>query len=427
MDTAENSNEQKNSEIDLATYYADNFRGFSNQTFELQLVNFLVGENSSGKSSLIYLMSLFSTTSFWMQSDFEVEDFNISRFDDVCSRHNGDETFRIGRVSKDSVVFAEYKNKRGYPRLNAVLFSSGNRSFFGIEDAGNNWLFYYEENTAKSIDDFYRIKKTVLDSEKSIVAIPGPDNLFALIMLMMNRKVNSSKDLIQQEVQTLFLSLWEGISNTISIAPIRARPKRLYEGDNKKRTTEGDHIPFILKKIFTQAKPKTTKLEKFGSESGLFDGISLKRYGTDDDAPFSLNVVFGEKEFSLLHVGYGVSQVLPIIMDLDRTAKGKMMLVQQPEVHLHPKAQAQLGDYFYRNRNDSILVIETHSDFLIDRFRQKCRDEGAVKSQVIFFSRKENINRICNLVIGESGQYPEQQPSEFREFFYNESLNNFGI
>ena len=423
----EETAEEIKPEIIIANYYADNFRGFKNQTFSLRPVNFLVGENSSGKSSLIYLISLFSSQQFWMQSDFEVEDFNISRFDDVCSHQSEDNTFRIGKISNGMTVFIEFKKKRGYPRPTAVLFSAGSNTSFGVEEANNNWIFIDKSSASTSIDDFMKMKNDVNHGNSVKITLPSTDNLFAVIMLMLGRTIKTQSPNENDEYQKLFVSFWDGMSNSTSIAPIRARPKRIYEGDNKKRTTEGDHIPYVLKRLYSQTKPKNANLEKFGQESGLFNGISLKTYGDDEDSPFSLNIILGKGEFSLLHVGYGVSQVLPIILDMERSAKGKLMLIQQPEVHLHPRAQAQLGEYFYSNRNDSTLVIETHSDFLIDRFRQKIRDSGYICSQVIFFIRQDGFNNVFNLKINEAGQYPEEQPKAFREFFYDETLNNLGI
>ena len=73
----------------------------------------------------------------------------------------------------------------------------------------------------------------------------------------------------------------------------------------------------------------------------------MKRFGTDLTAPFELDVVIGGQVLRTINVGYGVSQVLPIIVDLIAGRQGSWYAVQQPEVHLHPKAQAALGDLIY--------------------------------------------------------------------------------
>ena len=81
-------------------------------------------------------------------------------------------------------------------------------------------------------------------------------------------------------------------------------------------------------------------------------------------------------ETTIKHVGFGISQVLPIIvegllMDTDGT-----LILEQPEIHLHPKVQSLLFDFLYslviQGKN---VIIETHSDHFITRMRTShCRE-----------------------------------------------------
>ena len=72
----------------------------------------------------------------------------------------------------------------------------------------------------------------------------------------------------------------------------------------------------------------------------------------------------------MIDVGYGISQVLPILVRVLTTRNAKFLL-QQPEVHLHPKGQAELTSLLVEisKRNRNSFVIETHSDYMIDRVR----------------------------------------------------------
>ena len=74
---------------------------------------------------------------------------------------------------------------------------------------------------------------------------------------------------------------------------------------------------------------------------------------------------------SLTDVGYGISQFLPIVVADVQLSKGSTLAVAQPEIHLHPKVQAALGDYFVeRIRNQGKrYIIETHSEYLLNRIR----------------------------------------------------------
>ena len=86
--------------------------------------------------------------------------------------------------------------------------------------------------------------------------------------------------------------------------------------------------------------------------------------------------------FNLVDVGYGVSQALPILVDtLQRPAADEVFLLQQPEVHLHPRAQAELGSFFVSQAGKKRrFVIETHSDYLVDRVRMEIR-RGNIRAQ----------------------------------------------
>lgn len=77
-------------------YYIDNFRGLQNQIIDLQKVNFLVGENSTGKSSLIKALTLMSDIRFWMNGELATEDFELGTFQDILSVEHDRDFFFIG-------------------------------------------------------------------------------------------------------------------------------------------------------------------------------------------------------------------------------------------------------------------------------------------------------------------------------------------
>ena len=74
---------------------------------------------------------------------------------------------------------------------------------------------------------------------------------------------------------------------------------------------------------------------------------------------------------SLSDVGFGISQLLPILVADLQLKKGALLAISQPEIHLHPSAQAELADFFVaRCRNHQRrYVIETHSEYLLHRLR----------------------------------------------------------
>jgi hypothetical protein len=75
---------------------------------------------------------------------------------------------------------------------------------------------------------------------------------------------------------------------------------------------------------------------------------------------------------NLVDVGFGVSQVLPVLVQGLLMRQGGIYLVQQPEIHLHPDAQAGLADFFmYLAVHGVITIVETHSEYLLLRLRRR--------------------------------------------------------
>ncbi len=96
----------------------------------------------------------------------------------------------------------------------------------------------------------------------------------------------------------------------------------------------------------SKAKEFKTFLEQVGRESGLFETVDIKKYGRGATAPFELDVMLNKKALNISSVGYGVSQSLPVVVELLARPKGSWYAIQQPEVHLHPQNnQRDIGSF----------------------------------------------------------------------------------
>lgn len=77
-----------------------------------------------------------------------------------------------------------------------------------------------------------------------------------------------------------------------------------------------------------------------------------------------------DKEFDLTSVGFGTSQILPILVQGLLTPPNSIFIVEQPEVHLHPRVQSQLADFFLSLARAGVqCIIETHSEHIVNRLR----------------------------------------------------------
>lgn len=100
-----------------------------------------------------------------------------------------------------------------------------------------------------------------------------------------------------------------------------------------------------------------------------------------------------EKWQDLTHVGVGVSQVLPVILMFLLSDEDDVMILEQPELHLHPMVQSRLCDLFIAMANSNRqCIIETHSEYLINRLRLRIAQENTdniTKNTSIFFITKD--------------------------------------
>lgn len=138
----------------------------------------------------------------------------------------------------------------------------------------------------------------------------------------------------------------------------------------------------------------------------LADGLEITRMGRS--LLYQVEVVRGDRRANLVDVGYGVSQVLPVIVLLQFVPEGSVILCEDPEAHLHPMAQAELADMFVEVATQRKLqvLLETHSEHLFRRLQFLIAD-GKVRSDdcaLYFVDREEPSSKLVTLEANEFGQ-----------------------
>lgn len=219
-------------------------------------------------------------------------------------------------------------------------------------------------------------------------------------------------------------------------APVRTEPLRNYAPSEILASAEGAHVPLEMARQ-KKSSPEDWKhlhdaLAFFGKKSGLFDDINIRSLGKKDGDPFQLTVKIGGPAMNIADVGYGVSQALPIIYQLEQAKQYDAFFLQQPEVHLHPRAQAELGTLIARVSKQrpatKVQIIETHSDYIIDRVRMEVAAKRIDHKNVtiVFFHRGENGVVATNIYLDAAGDIVSP-PENFRAFFLEEHRRLLGI
>jgi predicted ATPase len=165
-----------------------------------------------------------------------------------------------------------------------------------------------------------------------------------------------------------------------------------------RRTRLIDAVSEWLRYLGVAVALETSEKGKFGHEL---------RVKTSSDVEFQ----------DLTNVGVGVSQVLPIVVTCLLAPKGSTIILEQPELHLHPAVQARLADFFI---SMSVLskqcIIETHGEHLIDRLRLRvvCDESDKIlhSSKIFFFSQRSGVTTFREVVVNEYGAI-EDWPDDF--------------
>lgn len=167
--------------------------------------------------------------------------------------------------------------------------------------------------------------------------------------------------------------------------------------------------------------------ETIGEMLGLWTAISLEPASAGPGVQVMVHKA-GQRH-NLVDVGYGVHSLLPLIHDLyeQRNQSDAVLLLQQPEIHVHPAAQAALADYLARC--GCAFVVETHSQHLVDRLRI-CRTNGVLGpdelSIVYFEPQRDNTVTIHNIGVDPHANLVGA-PQGYGRFFVTETERLLGL
>lgn len=421
----------------MRALYLKNYKGFSESYIELQDVNFLVGENSTGKTAILKLISILSSQEFWLYSEFNTTEVELGYFDEILNENAKERCFYIGlerTVDDDGTTkrfLFEVKGNNNIPQISRAKTTHDKYDIY-MSFANGHVSYHVKESSEKAFKEW--ANDWDLQTRRGKRIKTGNKKLpFSFLMTLVEDellKLNKEKKEVSMAKSGRFKA-YPLLLNYLWIAPIRAKAKRTYESYKLQYSPEGEHIPFLLRKLLTKAgKNKSDKLlkylEEFGKESRLFDRVDIKELGRRNSALFEINVTYHNTVVKLTNVGYGVSQALPLVIEI-LSSNDQEFSIQQPEVHLHPKAQAAFGSLLFRSfiTNKNRFVVETHSDFTINRFRYELfRSKAKEKPscQVLFFERGKTGTKFTSISIGKEGHFTNDVPMAYRDFFIDEEL-----
>ncbi len=445
-----------------------NFRCFrEEQKARLAPLTLLVGENSTGKTSFLALVRALRQVAFESRvPDFRDPPYDLGTFSEIAynSGQSGEKSLEAGFSrkapiwfvgprwdSEDSVSFkATFESRNGVPFPTTRSVSSDGLRIEVSQD--NIRLAVFDRQVIASIpegvpmyvDDFLIPLSSLISQWSQLWPLSGMPEESRSDMDEKSSHTLTEDDLgyISQLTHTLPYPIHDvrGSNPIFAGAPVRSTPKRTYDPSRPFQDPEGEYIPTLLANMSRHSPNEWLSLketiEEFGERSGLFDEIAIEPLGKSEGSPFQLQIrksggrLKGRRR-NLIDVGYGVSQILPVLIELLREYHASVFLLQQPEVHLHPTAQAALGSLFCRLASwDRQIIVETHSDYILDRVRMDVRDKKTdLKPEdvsILYFERNGLEANIHSLELDADGNIVNPPPG-YGQFFMDEMRRSIGL
>ena len=399
-----------------------NFKAWGEQLWapgiELAPITLFLGPNSAGKTSILQVPLLLKQT---FDSPDRTLDLNlggqavdlvdVGTAESVIHDGGASHELGLGFTSMDpanvrssyAAIYTTYMGKLYLEQLE--LESSGRRFAATRQSKGAYLLEAPNEATGSSTKTFPPAKKTY-KPERSLAF---PADAVALL------------EASGSEVQDLALRIRQTISDIAYLGPLREPPERSYlwsgvePGDLGKRGATAVHALLASNDIKKKQRPG-----KEGGAQWLVDRVSdwLKRLGVADQLVlerqgksrhYELIVIRGSRRANIMDVGFGISQVLPMLVLAHFVKPGTTIVAEQPEIHLHPRAQGGLAELMVevaRERKVQFLV-ETHSEHLFRRLQTMIAEEkfASEDCRLYFVDRDEHgAPQLTRLEVDPSGR-----------------------
>ena len=438
------------------------FRCFhERQTARLAPLTLLVGENSTGKTSfLAAVQAVWDAAHGSGAPDFRKAPYDLGAFPEIVHRRggraNGANSFVVGFTERDPEerlldFEVTFESRDAAPAPVATAWRDEAVSVEYRQSDGMNARMVCESPNGVwecSVPDGHRpfaehLDRGVLSDLQ--VAEPKPDPVGYTGSLRALPEGSRRKPSPQELATFSFLSRQfvrvPSQAPPFASAPNHPNPQRTYDPMKLGSDPWGADVPSRFASLQFQDKAEwaalKAKLDAFGRESGLFDDFTVKQLTGVEGGPFQLQVrKFGKRgrkgpRRNLIDVGFGVSQVLPALAALFRADGPPMFLLQQPELHLHPSAQAALGSLLCRTAEAGRqLIVETHSEYIVDRVRMDLRDQQTALTpddvSILFFERSDLDVRIHSLRFDEQGNVLGA-PDGYGQFFMDEVRRSVGL
>lgn len=381
----------------------------------------LAGVNSSGKSSLIQALLLLKQTLNFSSNEMLCLNgpyvYADSLFDLMHNKKLGNMKFVLSLTEKElsglGTSFPYAVDSIEISVSFRVRSDSYVLSEFRINLISDDFLrggFSIVRRARKPTYDVYADSSEIKDVELDNYSFANFFPIFA------NKDGNTYKFGLVKAVRDMLVAYFDKI---VYIAPLRVAPvlARTYQTDveTKYVLPDGENTRFILDKMSGDRERLNLVKEWLCNRFRLAKDIKVVK---ESGELYRVVVTSNEDvKVDLMHMGFGLSQILPIITQGCISSPNSLLIVEDPDVHMHPSIQAAMADFFIflcRDRHVSVLV-ETHSDHFITRIRRRIAEKEMPFSDVhlIFVINEFGSSIYKSILLSDGGRLEGSMPPGF--------------
>ena len=383
---------------------AQNFKSWQDTgTLQFAPLTGLFGVNSSGKTSILQVLLMLKQTAErppdWNEPLYfgdEESLVNLGNFDAVIHKHKQDLSLNISVSWKSSTVadinkYIRFHNLKFPSHVEMLPPSQGYR-------APSEEISFSTNIARAAMNNFYY----ETDLYKFDVQQPDLFRCYELRTALTQTMEISSR--FEEAFENLF-------SRILYLGPLREHPRHRYtwEGDHPKGIgQDGEKAISALLSGRVRHFSIDEQILKWLQRLELIDSYDLRPLSdTGRDYEFLVKQYKGGPDVRLTDIGFGVSQVLPVLILCYYAPEGSILILEQPEAHLHPKVQTELADVLIdavKNRNLQI-ILESHSEYLLSRLQRRIAEKEIAEADtaLYFCEIKDGTSEIEQLNVDEYG------------------------
>lgn len=423
---------------------------------EIAPLTILCGVNSSGKSSIINSLLLqkqsFEDTSVSNNMKVNGEYVKSGRFEDISFKHenkpitfstsyilNRPQKYRRNSHKKSKHDITAWKNlSKIYAKFNIKYFEIS--FFISLEKyderkyIDNNILLNQKiiikafSSNEELVTSTYELKKLKNQNQQYAIILNNiPDSDTGEIIkhvelldstcyfenfILVNAYSSNIKPVdirvsgILANVYLIAKMTALQFKNIHYLTPLRVYPQRQYILDRETDDIgiSGEFTPYIMQKYQSKyidgfLPPVDDKIiiakEKYNFKICVQKWMEYLNFGTYSLTGSFETLQLNIQNYNISNVGFGISQVLPIIVSGIIKQESEILLLEQPEIHLHPTAQMCMADFLISMAlNGRGAIVETHSDHIINRLVRRMMENPIIKKNVKIYFIDQDSNGV---------------------------------